>query len=422
MTLIDQIRSRSERGDWSSIGLSRRTLLRTTFGLTLAGLIAACGGDDDDDDAEATETEAQAEATDADTEEATEEATDAATEAETEAATEDETETVEATETSEDSESTATEAESTGTAGSGASESAYPVTIEHKYGSTTITEEPQRVLSLGYSDQDAILALGVKPIAVRYWLGDESLAAQAWAQDELGDATPEVLNMPEIDFEKVASLQPDLIIALYSGITAEVYETLSNIAPVVAQPGEYVDFGIPWQQQTLTVGQALGKEAEAKQLIADVEAQFAAATEAHPEFQGGAGIVAFSFTAGEYGVYSAEDPRSRFLGALGFELPEQVAEIMGDEFFTYISTERMDLLQSDVLIWILYGNDAETITSDPLYGQLPVHQEGRDIFPSQEVTDALSFSTVLSLPYALEQMVPIIVAAIDGDPSTTAES
>lgn len=68
---------------------------------------------------------------------------------------------------------------------------AFPVEIEHKFGTTEIPEEPERVLSLGYQEHDAIFALGVEPIAVRYWFGDETDVIFPWAQDEADGAAPE---------------------------------------------------------------------------------------------------------------------------------------------------------------------------------------------------------------------------------------
>src|SRR6478609_7836759 len=35
---------------------------------------------------------------------------------------------------------------------------AFPVEIEHTYGSTTIEAEPQRVVTIGWSSQDAVVA------------------------------------------------------------------------------------------------------------------------------------------------------------------------------------------------------------------------------------------------------------------------
>src|SRR5690349_7277696 len=47
--------------------------------------------------------------------------------------------------------------------------SAFPVTIEHKHGSTTIPSAPTRVVTVGWNDQDFVLALGVVPVSTRQW-------------------------------------------------------------------------------------------------------------------------------------------------------------------------------------------------------------------------------------------------------------
>jgi iron complex transport system substrate-binding protein len=39
---------------------------------------------------------------------------------------------------------------------------AFPVRVEHKYGTAEITKAPSRVVTLGLSDQDAVLALGIR--------------------------------------------------------------------------------------------------------------------------------------------------------------------------------------------------------------------------------------------------------------------
>jgi iron complex transport system substrate-binding protein len=298
--------------------------------------------------------------------------------------------------------------------------SAYPVTLEHKFGETVIEEFPERVVVVGLTEQDALLALGVAPVGVTDWFGDHEYAVWPWAQDLLGDAQPEVLNITEgIQIERVAALDPDVIIGLYSGITDAEYEQLSQIAPTVAQPGEYVDYGIPWQEQTLAVGQIVGKADEAAALIADVEAQFAAAREANPEFEGASGIVATPYE-GIY-VYGPEDVRGRFMSALGFVMPEELAALAGDEFGFNVSLEQYDLLNTDVLVWLDVEDAREAFGGD-LYETMTVHQEGREVFLDSESEDALggatSFVTVLSLPYLLEGIVPMFAAAIDGDPAT----
>ena len=166
---------------------------------------------------------------------------------------------------------------------------AFPVTIENKFGSVTIASEPKRIVTVGLTDQDAVLALGKVPVGTTDWLGGYKGAIGPWATGKLGTAAePTMLTDtgtgPQV--EKIAALAPDLILALYSGLTKEQYETLSKLAPVVAQPKEYNDYGIPWQTQTEIIGRALGKEAEGRKLVEDVTATFTAARRA-PRVRGG---------------------------------------------------------------------------------------------------------------------------------------
>lgn len=156
--------------------------------------------------------------------------------------------------------------------------------VEHKFGSTEVSGAPERVVALGYTDQDYALALGVTPVAVREWFGEQPDATWPWAQDELGDAEPEVLPAADINFEQVAALRPDLILAVYSGISQADYDRLSRIAPTIAQTGDAVDFGLPWQEQLRLTGEALGKQADADRITADIEGRFDQVRQDHPEF------------------------------------------------------------------------------------------------------------------------------------------
>lgn len=300
--------------------------------------------------------------------------------------------------------------------------SAFPLTIDHAYGSTEIPEVPQRVVTLGLSDQDPVLALGVVPVGVTYWYGDYPHAVWPWAQDELGDAEPVVLEEgmftgdQEFNYEEILDLQPDLILGLWAGITDEQYDQLSNIAPTVVQSDDYPPYGIPWQEITRVTGRALGLEERAEELVDEVEGLFAEARNEHPEFDGVEAIVAERFDEGASFARSPDDPRTRFFTELGFVLPEDIVAMMETDSLTEaqedgvdISDEQMELLDRDLLVWNI-GWEPElrdTIESTPLHDQLQVVQDGRVLFLEDELTSgALTWSTVLSLPYALEQLVP----------------
>ena len=45
-----------------------------------------------------------------------------------------------------------------------AEDGAFPVTIEHAYGETTITEQPLRVASVAWANHEVPLALGIVPV------------------------------------------------------------------------------------------------------------------------------------------------------------------------------------------------------------------------------------------------------------------
>jgi iron complex transport system substrate-binding protein len=302
-----------------------------------------------------------------------------------------------------------------------ASTEAFPVTFEHRYGEVTLDEAPQRIVAVGLTEQDALLALGIVPVATTEWFGEHPGAIWPWAQDELealdGEA-PELLgDATEVNFEKVAAQEPDLILALYSGITEEDYERLSAIAPTLAAPEEYLDYGVPWDEATRTIGKAVGKADEAEALVESVEADFADAVAAHPEFAGKVGLVATPYE-GIY-VYGPQDPRSRFLIDLGFTIPEDLAEITGEEFGGNLSEERADLLDVDAIVW-LDAADTEGY-GGPAYETFAVHTEAREVFLDSFGTTlggATSFVSVLSLPYLLDGLVPMLAAAVDGDPAT----
>lgn len=303
---------------------------------------------------------------------------------------------------------------------------AFPVTVEHKFGTTTIASEPKRIVTVGLTDQDAVLALGKVPVGTTDWLGGYAGAIGPWATGKLGGAAaPTMLTDtgtgPQV--EKIAALAPDLILALYAGLTKEQYETLSKLAPVVAQPKGYIDYGVPWQQQTETIAKALGKEAEGRKLVEDVEATFTAAKKEHPEFAEADVVVAAPYEG--FFVYSSQDSRSRTLTSLGFKLPADLDKIIGDRFGVSISKERSDLLDRDAIVWTVpdVAKDPDTLHRDGVYKDLKVAKQSREVFigESTDYGKAFSFVTVLSLPYVLERLVPQLSAAVDGDTATKVE-
>ena len=234
---------------------------------------------------------------------------------------------------------------------------------------------------------------------------------------------PAVLSQTDgVEIEKVAAQRPDLILAIYSGLTKKDYDTLSKIAPVVAQPKGAVDYGSSWQQETLMTGRAVGKPQQARQLAKETAKLIAEAAAEHPEFKGQTAANVTDFKG--IFVYGPQDVRSRMLVQLGFTYPKELRSAFPDEFGGQLSSEKVDTLDVGALLWFADGDHTrKELETAPVYSKLAVRKEGRDVFISTDdrVYQATSFPSVLSMPTLLKELVPRLAAAADGDPKTSTD-
>lgn len=294
----------------------------------------------------------------------------------------------------------------------------YPIIIEHKYGQTEILRKPLRVVSVGYTDQDVLLALGIIPIAIRDWYGNQPSATWPWAQDELGDAKPVVLSSSELDIEQVASLNPDIIIGISSGISIDEYNLLSKIAPTITQPGEYKNYGTPWQATVKILGRIFNLNNEADKITTDIEDKITQIKVDNPSFIGKSAAVAVVFQ-NMPGAYASQDSRSRLIEQIGFVIPKEYDEIAGNSFYISFSEERLDLLDTDVILWLSSSEEGrEELRNLPLRHNLKRFKEDRELILASVLAGAFSFSSPLSIPYLLDELVPGLIAAVDGNPET----
>lgn len=288
----------------------------------------------------------------------------------------------------------------------------------HRYGETVVAGVPKRVVSLGYVGHDNILALGVVPVALRYWYGDNPDGVWPWAVDALQGQHPTVLR-GEVSLEQVAVADPDLIVAISSGITAEEYAILSRIAPTIATEAQYGDFTTPWQVHARTIGRALGKTDEVEAQVTTIEDRLARIRTDHPTWQGATGVAAYLW-AGTPGAFTQGDSRAEILRDMGFALPAGLEENGG--FFTEFSAEDLSIFDADLLVWIGGASDATALRDLTLRRTLAAHREGREVYADELLAGAMAHATLLSLPYTIDRLLPEIEAAMDGDPATPVPS
>ncbi|GAA4551224.1 iron-siderophore ABC transporter substrate-binding protein [Pseudonocardia xishanensis] len=297
------------------------------------------------------------------------------------------------------------------------------VTVTHAFGSTTVPPNPQRVVSAGYTEQDTLLALGVTPVAVTDWYGDQPHATWPWARDELGSATPTVLTAADgPDFEAIAAQRPDLIVATNAGLDRARYDRLAAIAPTVAQPAGGSAYFAPWDDQTLLIGRALGRGPEAAALVDGIKQRFAEAAAAHPEFRG---VPAVFLQAPYYdgqAIAYQDGLSTDFLTDLGFTVPADIDRFApeGDTQQAYIPIESLGVLNSaTVLLWATEDAEARTaLEAQPLYRSLTPVQGGNLAFTDGVLAGAIYFTSPLSLPYVLDTLVPLLDEAVAGNPET----
>lgn len=300
----------------------------------------------------------------------------------------------------------------------------FPVTVEHQFGETTVEAEPQRVVVVGLTEQDILLELGVTPVATTEWYGEQPYAVWPWAADLLGDAEPEVLTTTDgFEYEKIASLRPDLIVGTNAGLEQETYDKLSEIAPTVASVEGSEPYFSSWQEQTRVVAAAVGRSAEGEDLIDGVETAYAEAAAAHPEF---AGLTAtFSQGAaweGNLWVYP-EGLNTDFLTDLGFTITPGLEEHAPEEGVqAQISAENTGLLEADVVVFATEEPDAiDGLLDFGTLSTLPAVEENRAIYTDGELAGAIYFLTPLSQKHVLEELLPRLESAVAGEAPRSTE-
>lgn len=296
----------------------------------------------------------------------------------------------------------------------------FPLTIEHKFGVSVIEEMPERVASLDYAGADDLLALGVQPLVIRHWYGDYPRSVWPWA-DALLEDTPLILK-GDLDFEAIAAVNPDIIIALWSGITNDDYEKLSLIAPVVAVAEGVGDYAMSWGERAIMTGRVLGLEAEATAQVTLIEEKLAKAAAEHPEWSGKTATTAAAW--GEtVGAYSSLDVRAQILAKMGFKSTAAIEGLRagGTDFWIEISLEDFSPLEGDLIVWLTDEDHFDLVLALDARPFLEVVKQGQEVFAGKLLSSAFSHASLLSLPYAIDTLVPMIDRALDGNPDTHAD-
>jgi iron complex transport system substrate-binding protein len=313
---------------------------------------------------------------------------------------------------------------SDGSAAAGGDSDFTPITIEHALGTTTIETKPERVATVNWANHEVPLALGIVPVgmAAANFGDDDGDGVLPWVDEkleELGAETPVLFDETDgIDFEAVADTAPDVILAAYSGLTQEDYDTLSEIAPVVAYPE--TAWGTSWRDMIHLNSEGLGLAEEGDALIAELEKEIADSAAEYPQLEGtSAMFLTHVDTAdlSEVSFYTTHDTRSAFFEDLGLSTPKSIADASAttENFSLTVSSEQADTF-SDVDLIVTYGGDdlVTTLEGDPLLSQVPAVANGSIVnLPGTSPLGTAANPTPLSISWVLDDYLELLAAAAD---------
>ncbi|WP_205412842.1 iron-siderophore ABC transporter substrate-binding protein [Neorhizobium tomejilense] len=296
----------------------------------------------------------------------------------------------------------------------------YPVTIKHAFGTTIIPQKPARVATVAWANHEVPLALGVVPVGfARANFGDDDGdGVLPWVAERLAalHATKPVLfdEGDGIDFEAVAATRPDVILASYSGLSQSDYDTLSQIAPVVAYPE--APWSTDWRDMIRLNSAGMGMAPQGDALIARIEADIAKVVGGHPELRGKSAMFITHLDATDLSTvnfYTANDTRVRFFEDLGLKSPRSVVEASkSGKFAGSVSAERIDVFD-DVDIVVTYGNQKllDALAANPLMSRMPAVDKGALVMLGRNPIGTAANPTPLSISWVLKDYVDLLAEA-----------
>ena len=138
------------------------------------------------------------------------------------------------------------------------------VVVEHELGTTEVTKNPEKVVVFDFGTLDTLDKLGVDVVGV------PQINIPSYLEQYESDEYENVGSLKEPDFEKIAEIDPDLIII--SGRQADLYDQLQELGDTIYLGVDTTRYMDSFKENVTTIGEIFDKEAEAEQALADIDA------------------------------------------------------------------------------------------------------------------------------------------------------
>src|SRR5690625_4155882 len=173
------------------------------------------------------------------------------------------------------------------------------ITITHELGETEVHKNPEKVIVFDFGMLDTLDYLDVDVTGV------PQMNIPSYLEKYSGDDYEDIGSLKEPDFEKIANIDPDLIII--SGRQASMYDELSKLGDTIhlgVDNDRYMD---SFKENLAIIGEIFDKEDEVESELADIESSIDELNEKAEDIDGGALIILSNDDK-----ISAYGPNSRF--------------------------------------------------------------------------------------------------------------
>lgn len=267
------------------------------------------------------------------------------------------------------------------------------ITVPTGRGDVEVPRDAERIVAISGAAADTAATLGRKPVAVAEMVATGTNGLYPWEQDLLGDVADDSLVDGQsfaVNVEKVAELEPDVILAAPWNITDDsVYKQLSAVAPVITPDSESAN--PDWDDTAKAVGTALGKDEEVDELIEKTKHDLESTGDK------------LGVTGKTYQLISPQKGEIYFGNAKPLELyglkpgkhqtPDEVNN-------TALSMEKMNELDADYLfIWPLDDNGKKLVEDNPAYQDLPSVKNDSAMFIDEDFAAAINAASPASLEW-----------------------
>jgi iron complex transport system substrate-binding protein len=290
---------------------------------------------------------------------------------------------------------------------------AFPVTVEHAFGTTTIDAPPTRVVVLGAMEADICASLGLAPVAMP-GVGNTSWFRSAVTEFS-GQSPLHLDDRKGVPHDEIEELEPDLILAMSAVLSQESYDKLSGFAPVITSREKTV--ADDWRTMARTLGHVLGREEAATTLIETTEEAVKVAVQDYADLKGATVLYmeASTVEGADVRVHAAPSTPMRVLREFGLADAPALGPVTSgrpaeEDSLSLVShvwpRERAAELSADVLLVAVSGDEMSDYRSNGELPGLPAFGAGQIYFLTGTDTISMENGSPLSMEWVGRNLVP----------------